>query len=133
MAHNNALNCRSLRSLDVQKLRFWPPVSLIVRRNGNIGYSAPSQETHSPHRRGVPESNGRRVVEAVICGQQRSCFQRMCTSQITFRAKTDTPSAPPVKLSSGISSGVRLGNLTIGSSRSLRSLGTGEAGPLAKR
>ncbi|RMH82575.1 hypothetical protein EA796_19710 [Pseudomonas sp. AOB-7] len=27
---NNALNCRSLRSLDVQKLRFWPPVSLIV-------------------------------------------------------------------------------------------------------
>jgi hypothetical protein len=28
---NNALNCRSLRSLDVQKLRFWPPVSLIVR------------------------------------------------------------------------------------------------------
>lgn len=29
-AYNNALNCRSLRSLDVQKLRFWPPVSLIV-------------------------------------------------------------------------------------------------------
>jgi len=31
-APNNALNCRSLRSLDVQKLRFWPPVSLIVRQ-----------------------------------------------------------------------------------------------------
>lgn len=27
---NNALNCRSLRSLDVQKLRFWLPVSIIV-------------------------------------------------------------------------------------------------------
>ena len=31
-SHNNALNYRSLRSLDVQKLRFWPPVSLIVRQ-----------------------------------------------------------------------------------------------------
>jgi len=30
-AANNSLNCRSLRSLDVQKLRFCPPVSLIVR------------------------------------------------------------------------------------------------------
>nr|AJF40277.1 hypothetical protein [Pseudomonas sp. IR46]AJF40281.1 hypothetical protein [Pseudomonas monteilii]AJF40285.1 hypothetical protein [Pseudomonas sp. IR53]AJF40289.1 hypothetical protein [Pseudomonas sp. IR54] len=95
--------------------------------------SAPSQETQSPHRRGIPESNGRLVVEAVICGQQRSCFQRMCTSQITVRAKTDTPCAPLVKLGAGIISCVQLGNLTIGSSRSLRSLGTGEAGPLAKR
>lgn len=30
MTPNNALNYRSLRSLDVQKLYFWPPVSLIV-------------------------------------------------------------------------------------------------------
>ncbi len=132
-AANNALNCRSLRSLDVQKLRFWPPVSLIVRRKGNIGYSAPSQVTQSPHQRSVPESNGRLTVEAVICGQQRSCFQRMCTSQITSGAKTDTPCAPSVKRSAGLTCSVRLGNLTIGSSRSLRSLGTGEAGPLAKR
>ena len=29
---NNALNCRSLRSLDSQKLRFCLPVSLIVRQ-----------------------------------------------------------------------------------------------------
>ena len=57
----------------------------------------------------------------------------MCTSQITSGAKADTPCAPPVKLGAGIISGARLGNLTIGSSRSLRSLGTGEAGPLAKR
>ena len=28
--HNNAHNYRSLRSLDIQKLHFWPPVSLIV-------------------------------------------------------------------------------------------------------
>jgi hypothetical protein len=57
----------------------------------------------------------------------------MCTSQITVRAKTDTPCAPPVKRSAGLTCSARLGNLTIGSSRSLRSLGTGEAGPLAKR
>lgn len=31
MASNNVLNCRSLRSLDSQKLRFCYPVSLIVR------------------------------------------------------------------------------------------------------
>ncbi|RRW40377.1 hypothetical protein EGJ52_21550 [Pseudomonas luteola] len=28
---DNALNYRSLRSLDVQKMRFWPPISLIIR------------------------------------------------------------------------------------------------------
>ncbi|QAY88617.1 hypothetical protein CUN63_00960 [Pseudomonas sp. ACM7] len=28
---NNALNCRSLRSLGSQKLHFWMPVSLFVR------------------------------------------------------------------------------------------------------
>ena len=60
---------------------------LIVRRKGKIGCSASSQETQSPHRRGVPESNSRLAVEAVICGKQRSCFQRMCTSQITSGAK----------------------------------------------
>jgi len=32
---NNALNCRSLRSLDSQKLRFCLPVSLIVRHSMN--------------------------------------------------------------------------------------------------
>nr|QCO95664.1 gcu104 [Pseudomonas aeruginosa] len=47
----------------------------------------------------------------------------MCTSQITFRATSDTPCAPPVKLGAGIISSVRPGTLTSGSSRSLRSLG----------
>jgi len=61
----------------------------------------------------------------------------MRTSQITFRAKPDTPCAPVGELRAGLACHVRLGNLTIGSSRSLRSLGTSvscaSGRPLAKR
>ncbi|RIA31614.1 hypothetical protein DFO61_2338 [Ectopseudomonas oleovorans] len=70
-----------------------------------------------------------------ICGQQRSYFRRMCTPQITFRIKTDSPYTPPFKLSAASMSYARTDarGLTTGSNRSLRSLGREKARPLTKR